>query len=162
MISVQDEAFAVASVGRVLLVLWRGSPTAARLQLLSGVTERMIAAHPQGFFELQIIERTSPPPDSAVRQASAAMLRRMGGTARGIAFVIEGDTMRTTIVRTILRTLAAVSSDAVPQRFYAELPGALAWAAQELDLTDSDLALIQRTLARMREDVPEPSLSRSA
>lgn len=161
-ISVQDEAFALAAVGRVLLVLWRGAPTTARLELLAGMTERMIAAHPDGFFELQVIEPSSPPPDSKVRQGSAAVLRRMGGVARGIAFVVEGDSVRSGIVRTILRALSLLSRSAVPQRFYAELPRALEWAEQELRLSEAELACIRQTLARMREDVPESPLSRSA
>jgi hypothetical protein len=149
-----DQGVALAVVGRVMLVLWRRTPTAERMRLLTRVTERMLADFPDGFWQIQVIEPTSAPPASEQRKQSSQLLDRMKGAARAIAFVIEGDDARTAIVRTILRGMALLSRGAIPKHFFKDESSARHWIAEQLALTAPQLREIERSFANMRRALP--------
>jgi hypothetical protein len=145
-----DEGVAMTIVGRTMVVIWRGAPTAPRMRMLTKVTERMLSECPDGFYQLQVIEAGSTPPASEERKASAALLERMRGTARGIAFVIEGDGARSAIVRTILRAMSVISRGGVPKYFFAHVHEALSWLGPVMDLSAAQTKQLERSIAAAR------------
>jgi hypothetical protein len=157
-LEVQDEGLAIAIVGRVMVVIWRGTPTAERMRMLKRVTERMLADCADGFCQIQVIEANSPPPDSEQRKASAQLLERMRGAARGIAFVIEGDGARPAIVRTILRGMSVLSRGGVPKFFFAHVHEALTWIGPVLELTSAQSAQLERAMGTVRKAFKVPPI----
>ncbi|HEX2733019.1 MAG TPA: hypothetical protein VHM70_15525 [Polyangiaceae bacterium] len=146
----RDSAVVMAVFARVMLVIWRGAPTAGRFQMFSELTERMVREFPDGFYQLQIIEAQSPPPASDERKASAHLLERMKGHAKGIAFVIEGDGPRVAIVRTILRGMSMLSRGGVPKYFFAHVEEAVRWLGPVLDPSVAPSAQLLNALTVMR------------
>jgi hypothetical protein len=153
-ITEHDQGVALAVVGRVMLVLWRSTPTAERMRMLTRVTERMMAEFPDGYYQVQVIEPTSAPPASEQRKESARLIERMKGSARAIGFVIEGDDARASIVRTILRGMALLSRSELPKHFFKDEPSARKWLGEQLALTAPQLHEIERTFASMRRALP--------
>lgn len=148
-----DAGVAINVVGRVMLVIWRDVPTAARMQMLTRITERMLRDCADGFYQVQVIEANSPPPASEQRKESARLLERMRGAAKGIAFVIEGDGARSAIVRTILRGMSMLSRGGAPKFFYAHVKEALAWLGPAAELGPLQVHQIERTLDSMRHSI---------
>jgi hypothetical protein len=149
----RDDGVAIGVVGKVMLVLWRDVPTAARMQMLTKVTERMLREHADGFYQVQVIEANSPPPASEQRKESARLMERMRGSVRGIAFVIEGDGARSAIVRTILRGMAMLSRGGAPKQFFAHVKEALAWLGPAMELSPLQLHQVERSIDSMRRSL---------
>jgi hypothetical protein len=152
-----DDGVAMCAVGRVMLVVWRRIPSPARFRMFEQVTERMMQEFPDGFCQLQVIEPSSTPPAAPERQASSRLMERMATTARGIAFVIEGDDARTWIVRTILRGMSVLSRGGVPKTFVSKLPEGIAWIAPRLELSGSHRDELGRAILHLRESMQTAS-----
>lgn len=150
-LEIREDAYALASVGPVQLVLWRGTLTRESFDRFAAQTDQMILKYPEGFTQLQVIESTSEPPSSELRRESSRVMKRMRGTAIGVAFVIEGDGLKTSIARSILRGMALLSHGAVPLHYFAQLPEALTWTTSQFAPGEIGPVRITQMFATMRE-----------
>lgn len=102
------DGVAVGEVGNVCVVIWRQAVTRPRFEAqLAGLRE-VARRHPAGAGYLCVVEPGSTPPDDELRRASAAMVREVEDTLRGIACVVEGTGFVGAVARSALSAMALI------------------------------------------------------
>jgi hypothetical protein len=114
--------------GRVLVICWRGSPTARDFAEFDPLVAGLAAQHPGGIAVLVVIERdnTSPPAPTA-RRAQAALTEKYQRDLRGIATVLLGTSVKHSMLRFVLSTIQLMSPSQVPQDTFDSVEAASRW-----------------------------------
>jgi hypothetical protein len=115
----KDAGLVVAEVGPVCAVVWRSTVTRERFQAQRMGLERTVRSNPEGCGFLCVIEPTSPVPSLDLQRASGTMIAIHRPRIRYIACVIEGNTLRASIVRGVLHRMRALVTGRVTFGFYA-------------------------------------------
>jgi hypothetical protein len=117
---------AVTTAGDALLILWQGPAQVELVVWMFEIAERLIARHPaSGIVMLQVVLKSSSPPDSATRAAVRDILRRRGHMLRRIVTVPVGDALWSLLVRTIMRAIYLVANQSGKQLVASSLPEAV-------------------------------------
>jgi hypothetical protein len=115
----KDDGLVVTEIGPVCAVVWRSSVTRERFQAQRLGLDRVVRANPGGAGFLCVIEPTSPVPNLDLQRASGTMVAIQRPHLRYLACVIEGDTLRALIVRTVLNRMRAMVTGRFPLGFFA-------------------------------------------
>lgn len=138
-----------------VIVVWRGTPTVAAFKRID---EYLAEARRYGDFGLAIVIEPShtTPPNGAAREENARISRKYEGSCRGIAMVLEGGSVRNTLVRFAMTTMQLMSPTRFPTAIFDSVRDAALWLAQ----LDPEHASSETMLAiRHARELPEPSRS---
>lgn len=124
----ETAGYVAAQTGRVLVVSWRGSPTARDFAEFDPLVADLAARYPGSIAVLVVIERdnTSPPAPTA-RRAQAALTEKYERDLRGIATVLLGTSVKHSMLRFVLSTIQLMSPSQVPQDTFDSVEAASRW-----------------------------------
>lgn len=121
----EDEGFLFGKLDNLGLIIWRTTPTTARIQRIVDAFARFEGEHGFGLFS--IIGPRCNPPGSEVRNAFDQAMRAYRDSLLGIATVVQTEGVFGGLSRAIARTLSIVSRTPYPQNVYASLEDAAHW-----------------------------------
>ncbi|WP_394829254.1 hypothetical protein [Pendulispora albinea] len=122
-----DDGLAVAQLGRLCVVIWRGDVTHARFERQKAGLAHIARSQPEGVGFLCIIEPSAKPPDETLRRASIEMVVGQGNHLRCTAAVIEGEGFKAAITRSVLSGMLLLFSRKVEAAFFSDVTSALKW-----------------------------------
>ncbi len=128
----QDTGLVVTEIGPVCAVVWRSTVTRERFRAQCRGLEQVVRANPRGAGFLCVIEPTSPVPSLDLQRASANMIAIHRPRLSYVACVIEGDTYRATIARTVLAGMRSLVTGRFALGFFATVADAAVPLAQAL------------------------------
>jgi hypothetical protein len=102
------DGVAVIARGDTFSIVYQRAARLHRTRWLFEQLDAFAATRAGDFQVLMIVLPTADPPDGPTRAENAAGLRRLGHRLRRLVTVPVGDTFQTTIVRVIMRALAAL------------------------------------------------------
>ncbi len=104
---VARDGVAVIGRGDVFLIVYQ---TAARIERTRWLFDRIDELVPRKptFMVLMVVLPTADPPDGATRKENATRLKQLESRLRRLVTAAVGDAFRTSIVRTVMRALAAI------------------------------------------------------
>jgi hypothetical protein len=108
-----EPAFAIATLGRALLLVWRARPTMAGVRAAREAMTRLSDAHEEGIGLLVVLERHAPLPDALVREAMVSAVRSLGKRLVVMVALHERTGFAAATVRSVVVGLALVTR-AVP------------------------------------------------
>ena len=114
----------------VMVEIWRVRPTAELFARLDGHFRWLVERQPR-LAALSVIDCTDTP-DALAREAGAALISRYAEHLVGVAFVIEGDSFKHTVIRFSLTTIDLLSSSTVPQPVFNRVDAACGWLSDLL------------------------------
>ena len=94
-----DDSVAIAEVGPVCVVIWRGAVTEAPFELQRAALARVVDRNPGTAGMLCIVENSAKPPGDKLRSASTDMITRHGTNLKCLGCVIEGTGFMTAVHR---------------------------------------------------------------
>jgi hypothetical protein len=97
-----DESLAVAQVGRVCVVIWRGAVTRYTFERQRAGLAEVVQKHPDGAAFMCVIEANAKAPDDELRRASTEMIVSHEGHLHCVACIIEGEGFRAAINRGVV------------------------------------------------------------
>jgi hypothetical protein len=103
------DGVAVCTAGDVLLMLWQAPSRLERARWMLGIAERLVKRHPDGIVMIQLVLRSSSPPDGATRADINERLKSHGHLVRRVVTVPVGDAFWSSIVRTMMRAMYLVT-----------------------------------------------------
>ncbi len=103
-----QDGVALLSRGDVITVVYQLAARYHRTHWLFEKIDAYASAHPGDFMVLMVVLPTADPPDAATRAENAMQLRRLGSRLRRLVTAPIGDAFRVSIVRTVMRALAAL------------------------------------------------------
>ncbi len=128
------EGVAVAEVGRLCVVVWRGGVTERPFEHQRNGLAQVVADNPDGAGFLCIIEPSATPPNDKLRRASTDMVAAHGNKLKCVAVVIEGEGFRAAITRGVIGGMALLLPRRTPSTTFAKIPDALAWMQQHVTI----------------------------
>lgn len=134
-----DEAVALGEYDRVVILVWRGAPTRARLErVVQGFGD--IAARVSGRVSmLAVIEATSPAPRLEDLVFSATAFDRYAAVTAATAAVLE-DRATTSVILDATAQVNSLRRRPTPSKFCADVREAVAWLAIRHPHESSDRA----------------------
>lgn len=121
----EDEGFLFGKLDNLGIIVWRTTPTPARVQRIVDAFPRF--ADERGFGLLTIVSPLCAPPDSEVRRLFDQAMRAYRDTLLGIATVVQTEGVFGGLSRAIARTLSIVSRTPYPHNVYATIEDASKW-----------------------------------
>ncbi|MCC6874892.1 MAG: hypothetical protein IT378_11355 [Sandaracinaceae bacterium] len=136
----------VGRAGRVLVLAYQEAPTADDLKRREPMLARLVSESGAVAF-LSVIDARGATalPDAESRAETARQLELYGHAVRAGGVVVRGDSLRVSLLRTLLRGLFAVRRSPFPHRFFAEIEPAARFVLDRLgDPSDGDVAELAR------------------
>ena len=115
-----------------LLVVWRRQPTKETFQRRNAAVVDLAARFPSRCAYLELIEPTSTPPPSNLRQVSVEAFPKLGSTLSCIGIVIEGNQIRTTLVRAILTGMTFLIPQFQPYKVFKRRADLAEWTGPRI------------------------------
>jgi hypothetical protein len=148
-----EDGVAVMGRGDTFSIVYQKAARVHRTRWLFERLEAFVAGRSGEVMVLMVVLPTADPPDAPTRAENAAGLKRLGSRLRRMVTAPVGDAFRTSIVRTIMRALAALqgksgvhfvvnSVDEAVQRIRQAAGG----KTPSLDQLHADLAALHRAL----------------
>lgn len=103
-----DDVHVVGSWGSTLILIWRGSPTAAAFIEINGIAAEFLASSAIPVSCLFIVERSSAPPGDEARKELAQFSREFVSRMSLCTVVAEGGGFRAALVRAVGVTLTTI------------------------------------------------------
>lgn len=138
-----DDAWALAVSGRLVMTVWRKDVTLARVQLV----DRTIAKHVPTlggakYCSITLLEPgvSMGLPDDA-RAASTALQKRWGPHAACSAYVVFGEGFLAASVRTLTAGMALVTRSPHPIKVFSDSQVCASWVAAFADLSPGEVVV---------------------
>ena len=128
---IEPEVTVGSNRGAVMLS-WRGSPTVDALRRLDGYTARVLEEHPRVVVLVVIEPGNTQTPSAEARAEYGRLTQKYESVCAGIGTILEGDSVKQTIVRFSLTTIQLLSSTNMPQPVFDSMQAGARWAAQHL------------------------------
>lgn len=126
--SVRNDQVAIGAYENLLIIVWFQMPTMEAFGLVESATADLIERHASGIGLLIVIgENNDKPPPQAVRRRNAELVARYEGKIWGMARVVEGDGLKTGVVRFVLSTMDLLSSSSVKEKTVEDVSAAVRW-----------------------------------
>ena len=123
----QKDGLMMATFGPVCIAVWHAQPTPDSFEVQRAHLATAVLADPGRAFFLCVVSSSAPPPEQAVRDASASMITGHGVKLAGCACVIEGSGFRAAITRTVLSGIALFIRSPSPVTFFESVASACFW-----------------------------------
>ncbi len=114
------------TLGNLVINVRRGPTTAEALRAGGEVMEATLAAHPDGFRYLNVLEPSSMPPNREARQVNVELARRFGRKILAASFAVESPALKLLVVP-ILTSSFVLARIPVNVRFFDDVSTATAW-----------------------------------
>jgi hypothetical protein len=132
---------AFGSCGNLFISVWRGANTAENLRLqgrhLTDFVRRRVGN--SGF--LCVIEESSPVPNQDMRELHTEVLRKLGSDLGCIGCVIEGGSMRASVVRSVLVGISILQRTQQATSYFANATAAHEWMQRRLSTATTAVAV---------------------
>jgi hypothetical protein len=107
--------YAVGTWANVFVDIWRHETTLGAANSVRAACDRFGEQHPRGVLLLTIIHDRAPAPAPAARRALAEWMK-MGSYIRGSAVIMEGQSFRAAIVRSVVTGLTLLAHQPFPHQ----------------------------------------------
>ncbi|MEO6771683.1 MAG: hypothetical protein ABI467_01510 [Kofleriaceae bacterium] len=161
-----DPVCSLGELDRCLLVVWRQQPTRAMFDLRHRALTDLASRHAGQCAYVELIESTSKPPPDELRKVAVEVFRKLGNAVSCVGFVMEGNELRTALVRAILTGMTFLVPQMQPSKVFKRAAAAAAWVRPQLGGAEPELetrltAAIDY-LRRARDKALEPPESYSS
>jgi len=99
------DRWAIGELGPCILVVWRLQPNEETMRARAAALLELCAKYEGNCGLVEVVEPTSKPPSEATRRVAMEVFRDLGTRLSLITFTLEGDQLRTTVVRAIITTM---------------------------------------------------------
>jgi hypothetical protein len=127
-----DRDWAMGEFGPCLMVRWRGTVTERALLQINEQIVALTQRCPGKCAYINVIEGSSPTPPASLRKLTMEGLNRPGKALGCMVAVIEGNELRSTIVRAILTGMSLLRVQGPPTRFFKSTEEMSVWVRNHL------------------------------
>jgi hypothetical protein len=131
----------VCSLGereRCLFVVWRQQPTRAMFDLRHRALTDLATRHRGKCAYVEVIEPTSKPPTDELRKVAVEIFRKLGRDVSCVGFIMEGNVLRTALVRAILTGMTFLVPQMQPSKVFKRIGDAATWMRPQIGATEPD------------------------
>ncbi len=134
-----NSEWALGAVGNIMVAIYRGPGTVSKIRRTGELLKEVTQEYPGNCCFLSVIEIGSKAPDNEARELARAAMKSVGKNLKCVAYVLEGDSMRATLARTVLAGISFFSST-VDTDFFSDIGRAERWMKSKLKNTPTNLA----------------------
>jgi hypothetical protein len=127
-----NDVYVLGETERCVLVVWRRQPTKAAFQRRNEAVADLAQRFPARCAYLELIEPTSRPPPSSLRQVSVEVFPKLGATLSCVGVVIEGSQVRSALVRAILTSMTFLIPQFQPYKVFKRRTEMAEWAGPRI------------------------------
>jgi hypothetical protein len=122
-----DDALAIEAVGPLVVVVWRGLCTQARLDEMAEAMREVHRVEARRLLVFTLIGSSVPLPGAREREVMRGHFDAMRACIEGVAIVVEGDGVLDTIKRALLTTVITLAKRPFAYKMFADPKPALRW-----------------------------------
>lgn len=150
-----DRDYAFGEQDGCLLVIWRGQPTEESYRDRGRLMLDLASRLPGRCGVIEVIEPTSKAPSPAARNVIAQSMREVGKALAGMASVVEGNELRSTLVRAVLAGMQLLVRREQPLRVDKDPLRSAEWLCGMMQANDPDLpARLVQAIEILRTRIP--------
>lgn len=124
--------WAMAELDACLIVIWRGVVTQAALRRINVEILRLAKLQPGTCAYVNVIEKASPHPAGPERKLAIEGVARPGKSLACMAAVIEGNELRSTVVRAIITGMMLLLPRRQPTKLFKTTNKMAAWVRSQI------------------------------
>lgn len=144
----RDETFLAAIYRNVVISVWSGPPTLAKLESV-GVAQREASREwPNGFVALSLIRSISLKLPPEIRAAAERLSRETPPELRAVAQVVYGTGFMSAAMRSVVTGFQLIARRGPPTKVFDSLDGATEWLEPTVRDLDPEATVTAATLAR--------------
>ena len=128
-----SERWALGELDRCVLVVWRLQPDEQTMRTRAAALLELCSKYEGKCALVEIVEPTSKPPNEATRRVAMEVFRDLGPRLSFITFALEGDQLRTAVVRAIITAMLFFVKQPQPTKVCKSLAEATSWVRARLD-----------------------------
>jgi hypothetical protein len=151
-----DDAHAIGESEVLLVCMWRTVTTLEAIAKLKESAQRMAKGKAGRVAFFTVVEADAEMPDTAVRDALAAMFRSVSDSVICSALVFEGQGFRAAAVRGITTGINLVARQPFPHKVFSNVDEGATWMAKQSDGHIS-IASVVTAVAEVRSALNERS-----
>ena len=132
-----SKVFAVGLVDqRIVVSVWRGPPTIREAEMQRAAIGDVVRLSPKTCAFVCCVEQSSPKPPPDVQKDVTETFMRAGLDLGAVAYVVEGSSLRSAFVRSIMTGLTIVKGTSQPQKYFPNVENAESWVHQTVALPE--------------------------
>ena len=136
--------WAMGEFEQCITMIWSGQPDHAAMQRRAEELLDLAKRFPGKCALVEVVESTAKPPNQDTRRVAMEVFRKLGNDLSAIAFVLEGNEMRTALIRAVITGMLFFVKQPQPSRVFKRLDELLEWLRPRLQPSrtgfDADLA----------------------
>lgn len=144
-----SERWALGELDRCVLVVWRLQPDEATMRARAAALRELCAKYEGRCALVELVEPTSKPPNEATRRVAMEVFRDLGTRLSLITFTLEGDQIRTAVVRAIITAMLFFVKQPQPTKVCKTIAEAASWVRTRVD----DSPDLEQQLTRGLDDL---------
>lgn len=150
-----DKSYAFGELHGCLLGIWRGQPSEASFQQRGQFMMDLASRLPGRCGYLEVIEAGSKPPAPAARKVAVTNLQRVGKALCCIGMVVEGNELRSTLVRAVLAGMQLLIRSEQPMKVDKQILRSAEWVCGKMQSNNPDLpAQLVAAVETLRTSMP--------
>ena len=128
--------WALGEFDQCVAVVWAGKPDPESMMQRSRALEELCRRSPGRCALIEVVEATSKPPVDETRRVAMEVFRRLGNDLTAIAFVVEGNPVRTTLVRAIITGMLFFVKQPQPSKVFGRISDLAEWVRLKIGVDD--------------------------
>jgi hypothetical protein len=124
--------WAMGEFGPCLIVIWRGTVTVAALHQVNERIVNLAQRRPGHCAYINVIEKNSPLPSAQTRKLAMEGVEKPGRALTCMAAIIEGNELRSTVVRAIITGMAFLLPKSQPTKMFKDTQQMASWLKKQL------------------------------
>jgi hypothetical protein len=138
-----------------LIVVWRGQPTEESYEERGRFMADLVGRLRGRCAVIDVVEPSSKPPSPAARKVVARLMKEVGDAVSGAAIVVEGNELRSALVRAVLAGMQLLIRLDHPIRVDKDPLRAAEWARERMQSKDATLAKrLVESIETLRARIP--------
>jgi hypothetical protein len=152
-----ERDYAFGELEGCMLGVWRGQPTVESFSLRGSFLTDLAARLPGRCGYLEVIEPRAKPPAPPARKVAADIQKKLGKSLACVGMVIEGDELRSTLIRAVIAGMNLLLRTDHPMRLDKDVLRCAEWVSATMGSNDADfprrlVAALETLRARMPRD----------
>jgi hypothetical protein len=149
-----DKSYAFGELHGCLLGVWRGQPDEASFQQRGRYMIDLASRLPGRCGYLEVIEPSSKPPSRAARNVAVQSMKEVGKSLAAVAMVVEGNELRSTLVRAVVTGMLLVFRSDQPMRVDKQLLRSAEWVCGKMESNEPHLpARLVEAIEKLRASI---------
>jgi hypothetical protein len=145
------ERWAMGEFERCVAIVWCGQPDVHALTRRGEELVELTKKFPGNCALVEVVESTAKPPSQEARRVAMEVFRKLGSDLSAIGFVLEGNEMRSAMIRAVITGMLFFLKQPQPSKVFKQLGPMIEWLKPRISATEDFGPRLTAVLDHLRQ-----------